>query len=518
MAKKRGGEGSNMGLIITLVFFVLATCILGVTTWAGYSDQDAKDKAKKKAEDDLRAMTKERDWFRFQAHLYRTYMGHPAQAKDAAEASKTLALRKGQLDKGQLDIAQGQADLTDVANLMKTLSGAMPWNPGAEDSPRFTYETRLADKDKQYAALARANDQLKRDKEQAETQAREARELAETQKKQFDKGLVDSTTRAGDDQKANRDSIDRLQKALAEKGKEKETEMVGRAEAEKKLAKEQTLRKGLEGKLAQATKDTRDTREALDAAKSQLASAYERIGIDPRAAEAEALNAQALEVLKTWNRNWRIVELDRRGNLPYINLGSADGLQPQVTFSIHSTGADGRLSPTPKGTVEVVRVIGPHLAQARVTSVRDSKADPILKGDRLFNPTWDPSRKKRVALAGIADLGTEQAYTNEDFRRLLTRQSVVLDSYIDTKDDKAPKLVGPGITINTDYLILGEGLEAAGHPQARNKDYAAQYEKLMTQLRLQARENGVTVIPISRYLDMIGYRATKALAVPSTGR
>jgi flagellar basal body-associated protein FliL len=45
MAKKKDGSGSNLGLIITLVFFVLSTVILGVTTYMGFSAQDEKDKA-----------------------------------------------------------------------------------------------------------------------------------------------------------------------------------------------------------------------------------------------------------------------------------------------------------------------------------------------------------------------------------------------------------------------------------------------------------------------------------------
>src|SRR5690606_9524920 len=115
------------------------------------------------------------------------------------------------------------------------------------------------------------------------------------------------------------------------------------------------------------------------------------------------LDARSAQLLREWKRDWHIVDLDRRGTMPYINLGTVDGLTPQVTFSIHSLGADGRLNPIPKGTIEVVRVIGSHLAQARVTSVRDANKDPILKGDKLFNPTWDPSRKKHVAIAGLAD-------------------------------------------------------------------------------------------------------------------
>jgi hypothetical protein len=274
----------------------------------------------------------------------------------------------------------------------------------------------------------------------------------------------------------------------------------------------------MEGKLAQATKDQREMKEKLDDTRARLGAMYERVGIDPRAVETEALTTQSLNVLKTWNRDWQIVELDRRGTTPYINLGSADGLSPQVTFSVHSAGRDGKLNPTAKGTLEVLRVIGPHLAQARVTSVRDGQTDPILKGDRLFNPTWDPGRKKRVALAGVADLGTENAYTNDEFRRLLNRQRVILDAFIDTSDEKEPKLVGKGVTIETDYLILGEGLETANHPQAGTKEYRDRYEKLVTQLKLQARESGVPVISLSKYLDMIGYRAPKVIATPGANR
>jgi hypothetical protein len=211
------------------------------------------------------------------------------------------------------------------------------------------------------------------------------------------------------------------------------------------------------------------------------------------------------------------VQMDRKGTMPYINLGRADGLQPQVTFSIHSVGLDGRLSQTPKGALEVVRVISDHLSQARITSVKDSKADPIIRGDRLFNATWDPNKKRRIALAGLADLGGDGTDNTEDFRRLLRRQNVELDAYIDTKDDKAPKLVGKGISSNTDYLVLADGLEAVNHPQAKNPAYKAAFDRLSTDLRSKAATSGVTVVSLRKYLDMIGYRAPKVVS-SGTGR
>jgi RNA polymerase sigma factor (sigma-70 family) len=95
----------------------------------------------------------------------------------------------------------------------------------------------------------------------------------------------------------------------------------------------------------------------------------------------------------------RVVQLDRTGAIAYLNLGSSDGITPKVTFSIRSMSLDHKLNPA-KGTLEVVRVIGPHLAQARVTKVLDPKTDPICQGDEVFNPTWNPGKTVERAVPG----------------------------------------------------------------------------------------------------------------------
>ena len=51
MAKKRGGGGSSPGLVITLVFFILATMGLGYATYAGFAEQEGLNKKIK--EEDL---------------------------------------------------------------------------------------------------------------------------------------------------------------------------------------------------------------------------------------------------------------------------------------------------------------------------------------------------------------------------------------------------------------------------------------------------------------------------------
>src|SRR5262245_26461805 len=109
MAKKKDG-GSNLGLIITLVFFVLSTVILGVTTYMGYSDQEAKEKAKGEAEKKAQVAEQDRSWERFKARTYRAYLdGTQTPGVDAAEVARD----KQQFDAGQLSSAANQKDKDD---------------------------------------------------------------------------------------------------------------------------------------------------------------------------------------------------------------------------------------------------------------------------------------------------------------------------------------------------------------------------------------------------------------------
>src|SRR5205823_2937275 len=86
--------------------------------------------------------------------------------------------------------------------------------------------------------------------------------------------------------------------------------------------------------------------------------------------------------------DWKIVEMDRSGKAPFINLGSADGVHTGLTFSIHGRGPDGRPVLASKGTLELIDVVNDHLSQTQVVSVKDALKDPILPGDFLYNPIF----------------------------------------------------------------------------------------------------------------------------------
>jgi hypothetical protein len=508
MAKKRGGGGgSNLTLIMTLVFFILATVILGVTTYLGYSDVERAEKEKKESQKKAQDLENEANWYRFQARTYREYMGQSMLTKD--DDKRTLANEFGQFKSKTLRFANNAPGLADyeafVTNVEKR---GVSWKPPAL-APSVTYESLLQDKDRQYAALAKAKEQVEKDKNDAEDRVKKLDKDLSVAKETFNKQVAAIKEAADKDRDAFKKEVDDLRVLLKKANEDKQKELLARADAEKARDTFKTQATQTATKLTATQRELKDTRDERDRTKDELRVAIEKSGGDPKALEAATLDKPALDALKRWKKDWRIVELDKKGTMPYINLGSADGLKPQTTFSIHSLGLNGQLNLTPKGTLEVVRVIGPHLARARVTSIRDSKADPIVKGDRLFNPTWDPHRRKHVAIAGLADLGGEGIDSAEDFRRLLARQNVDVDAYIDTRG-KEPVLKGD-VTSKTDYLVLGETLEAVKHDKVGTKEFRDRFEKLRRDLETKARNAGVAVISLGRYLDMIGYQPPKVV-------
>jgi len=509
MAKRRGtttGGGSNMGLIITLVIFVLATVILAVTTYIGFAEQA---ELKKKADDEkAKANTADNkaNWYRFQARLLRMFMGRrPA----LGEQEKVFLDEVQKFQADQLTFSK-QEDEKEFKELVAKLEKDMPWAVQTQPEPSPTYEGRLTDNKAKITALEKQLAGTEEARKEAEKGKTDAETVQKNNKKDFEQKIEDlKKTSEKNLQEMLAKQEQAIKNSLDNAGEKEEARKL-EATAKADFVKTDKKRADLETKLSAAEKEKRNLQQSLEEARQRLALVAERAGLDPRASGDDTLDLKALELLKTWNRDWKIVALDKTGKFPYINLGSSDGLKPQVTFSIHAVGPDGKLSPNPKGTLEVQQVVGASMAKARITSVHDEKKNPIMKGDRLFNPTFDPFRRKKVAIAGLADMGMDGTDDSADLRRLLERSNVDVDAYISIREEKAPKIIGKGVTVNTDYLILADSLESLNHPKARTPGYTKAFDELQKKMKETAQSNGVQIIPLRRYLDLIGYRQPKA--------
>src|SRR5262249_23586288 len=78
----KGSSSPNQVLIIFLVFFILASIALGVTTYMGFDGQTALTADKNTAEKKKKEQEDTADWYHFQALLYRVALGEKLNDAD----------------------------------------------------------------------------------------------------------------------------------------------------------------------------------------------------------------------------------------------------------------------------------------------------------------------------------------------------------------------------------------------------------------------------------------------------
>jgi hypothetical protein len=479
MPAARAGE-SKQALVITLVFFILLSIVLGVFTYMGYNDADKNLKDKTTAENAEKTAKSERDSQKYAAMMARTYFGKPP----ADKKELTIAYEEA----GKL-AAKGD----DNGKAVKEMEEMLGWNkagglPGADMISKVAAAEKKS-KDLQ-DMVAQKEEEAKKHKLDADNARKRQREAEDN----FKKALDDLNARADADLKRYQKVIE--QQALAFGDQSKTIEQL-KDDGSNKDAKY----KKLEDAKKKSDRDFQTQIDKLEDKKPKFTAA---MFDQPRG---------------------KIVSMDRSGTMPFINLGKADRVRPQLTFSIHSVGSDGKPAKESKGSLEVFNVLSDHLSQARITSQVDATRDPVVSGDVLMNATWDPNQKRHVAIAGIIDLTgeglvdrpTDALRAVEEFKRTLENQDMIVDAWIDFVDNS---IKGKGITPETDYLILGDvpktrgGIIRDSDTKEKRQDDVV---KLRTRMQEEATKVGVPVIRLRDFLTMTGYRVPRTKETPDIG-
>jgi hypothetical protein len=185
----------------------------------------------------------------------------------------------------------------------------------------------------------------------------------------------------------------------------------------------------------------------------------------------------------------RISWVNQNGTV-WINLGTADSLRRQVTFSVYDADQHDAAKASKKGNIEVTRLLGPHMAEAKVTE--DSATNPILTGDQIYSQVWHRGKKLHFALTGFVDFDGDGRSDMELARELIEMNGSVVDAYL--RDDGQ---VEGEITANTRYLVLGE------IPTSATQSKLSDGWNTMSQTSSQL---GVESITLPEFLSQMGYK------------
>src|SRR6185436_7906434 len=144
----------------------------------------------------------------------------------------------------------------------------------------------------------------------------------------------------------------------------------------------------------------------------------------------------------------RISWVNQNGTV-WINLGTADSLRRQVTFSVFDADQHDAAKAEKKGSIEVTRLLDDHMAEARIT--KDDPTNPILTGDNIYSQVWHRGKKLHFALTGVIDIDGDGQSDMQQALELIKLNGGIVDAYL--KDDGK---VDGEITANTRYLVLGD--------------------------------------------------------------
>ncbi|MCA9246744.1 MAG: hypothetical protein KDA42_06500 [Planctomycetales bacterium] len=194
----------------------------------------------------------------------------------------------------------------------------------------------------------------------------------------------------------------------------------------------------------------------------------------------------------------RVSASDPHSDRIVIDLGSEDLLRVGISFAVFPPG-DGRLGTHRKGTIEVTKILAEHVAEARV--VNDSLTDPILSGDLIYTPLWQPGQRRHFALVGPLDIDADGRDDRDLVARLIERSGGVIDEELTAAGDRQG-----GMTIDTRFLVIGR---VPSESNAR-REFMETYGQMIE----RADQLAVERISLTKLLDLVGYRTQSRASSP----
>jgi len=213
----------------------------------------------------------------------------------------------------------------------------------------------------------------------------------------------------------------------------------------------------------------------------------------------------------------QIVSIDNTTRTVWINIGTAESLKEQITFSVYTSDhrGIGRGVEDIKAKIEVTRVLEPHLAEARILD--EDLFRPIADGDPIFSPLWAAGRTEHFAIVGRPDLDEDGRSDHELFEQLVKTAGAKLELYVNEDAERVP--ADGKLSARIKFLIIGDIDDPAkfsGIPE--RQELAERVLQQQDALIDEARLYGIRVVRLNDFLDYIGWKPEQRLWQPGKNR
>ncbi len=185
-----------------------------------------------------------------------------------------------------------------------------------------------------------------------------------------------------------------------------------------------------------------------------------------------------------------IVHVNQRANLVWIDLGSADGLERAMYFSVYDPHhVIGGVNAKAKARIQVTAIREPHVAEARI--LYHDLTNPIVKTDKIYSPTFRKGQKLRFALAGFLDIDGDGKSDQAKVKSIITSNGGVVDAEL-----LADGSIAGDVSLETRFLVTGEAPTDKTDERLINGWNSMQEE---------ATRKGLETMSLQKLLDRMGY-------------
>ena len=230
-------------------------------------------------------------------------------------------------------------------------------------------------------------------------------------------------------------------------------------EAERRLAAATTQLSDRDNELRQVRVDSQAARRTLE---QELLKKNARIG---ELAEATKFAREPFNQYP----DGKIIEVSDALNVAWIDLGANHRVTRGMRFQVQ----DGRPGRSGLKAWAEVRRVDQNSAEVLISGVRDP-FDPVVKGDAIINPLFDPAGGRNAVLVGRFS----GAYNERDLTLLLQRMGIQ---------------VQPRLDLTTHFLIVGS--ELYNDPDT-NEPLEEPIQPSELAVYKEAEANGVQIIPL----------------------
>lgn len=441
----------NQGLHIALILFVMLTVLLAVLVYFTFTSSNEYADRLATAETERDDQRKIADAYRIQSDLLKMYIGYGNMTPEEAEGQIDQLARLDTTVHEEVTALQEQ-----YTQDMKLFDAAYPGPKNYASLPNHL-ETTITTKNGVINVAVQEEKDLIAKKDADIAAAEQARITAEQKAQDYQNDL-----------NTEKETFVTTSEQIQRQQQESANSVTSARQDQKKTLDESRDAIALrDGTIA----DLEDTRDKLDA-------------------KLQEYEAEEFDIA-----DGRVTDVSARASIVWINVGFEDNLPQNATFAIYSQDSTQFRQEGIKGTIEVKRILGAHVAEARVTS--ESVSDPILPGDVINTTTWSPGRIQKFAIAGFIDIDNDGRSDSSRLRNIISRNGGEVVAYIDDEGD----IIGE-LDATTRFLITGDDFRVG----STDESTLSKAVKATTELNNRAREEAVEKKYFQQMLEEMGYR------------